>query len=229
MEIKVLDHGFVRLVEHMGNDDSIVRSARVSYGEGTKTKRDDEKLIRYLIKHKHTSPLESVQFTFHVSVPIFIARQWHRHRSWSYNEVSGRYSKLSNNFYIPEYSRIQAQDGKNRQASAEQLDPETQYLAVKSIRRACEDAYRVYENLLDSGVSREIARIILPLNTYTEFYASVNLHNLFHFLGLRLENGAQSEIREYSKAIVDIIREIVPVSVRAWEELVLNESSSTLR
>jgi len=215
-EIAVLDQGFVRLVEAMGSDASVVRAARVSYGEGTKTLREDAALIDYLMRHRHTSPFEMVEFTFHVRAPIFVARQWFRHRTASYNEVSGRYSVLEERLYRPATWR--AQDEVNRQGSRDaRVDPEADRLLEESYR----SAYRAYRGLLERGVAREEARVVLPLGLYTEFYFKQDLHNLFHFLKLRLDPHAQFEIREYARAIAEIVKARVPLAWAAFEEHVL--------
>ncbi|MCK5833706.1 FAD-dependent thymidylate synthase [bacterium] len=217
-KIKVLDKGFIRLVDYLGDDDRIVQAARVSYGKGTTTLRRDTQLIRYLYENQHTSPFEQVTFTFHIKLPIFVARQWIRHRTARLNEVSGRYSVLPEDYYIPDTSRICEQDNINRQGSGEQLPPEIQTQTVKTIDEACKRAFNTYTKLLEDGVSREIARIVLPLNTYTEWYWQMDLHNLFHFLKLRLDIHAQWEIRQYAKIIASIVEQVVPISYKAFED-----------
>jgi len=215
-EVPVLDQGFVRLVEAMGSDQAIVRAARVSYGEGTKTVRQDAALIDYLMRHRHTSPFEMVEFTFHVRAPIFVARQWFRHRTASYNEISGRYSVLAERFYRPAAWR--SQDEANRQGSKGAFeDPE----ADRLLEEAYQKAYEAYRALLRRGVAREEARIALPLGLYTEFYFKQDLHNLFHFLKLRLSPDAQFEIRAYAQAIAEIVKGHVPMAWAAFEEHVL--------
>ncbi len=215
-EVAVLDQGFVRMVEMMGSDAAVVRAARVSYGEGTKTVREDAALIDYLMRHRHTSPFEMVEFTFHIRAPIFVARQWFRHRTASYNEISGRYSVLEERFYRPAAWR--RQDTVNRQGSkGGHKDPEADRLLEEAYRKA----YGTYQELLKRGVAREEARIVLPLGLYTEFYFKQDLHNLFHFLKLRLDPHAQFEIREYARAIAKIVRAKVPLSWAAFEEHVL--------
>ena len=216
-EYKVLDHGFVRLVDYMGGDDRIVQAARVSYGAGTKTVRDDTKLINYLMKHDHTSPFEQVVMTFHVKMPIFIARQWIRYRTARTNEISGRYSVLSNDFYIPERLPLQSNDNKQG-SSTESLSAELsgELLAKMSEDQKC--IYERYETLLENGVSREIARINLPLSLYTEMYWQMDLHNLFHFLKQRLDKHAQFEIRQYAETIAEIVEKVAPIAWNAFEE-----------
>ncbi len=215
-EIPVLDQGFVRLVETMGSDASIVRAARVSYGEGTKTVREDAALIDYLMRHRHTSPFEMVEFTFHVRAPIFVARQWFRHRTASANEVSGRYSILEERFYRPEAWRRPAEH--NKQGSKGRFLSED---ADRALAEAYRTAYAAYQSLLALGVAREEARIVLPVGLYTEFYWKQDLHNLFHFLKLRLDPHAQAEIRAYARAIAEIVKARVPLAWAAFEEHVL--------
>lgn len=219
MQVPVLDQGFVRLVEMMGSDAAIVRAARVSYGEGTKTVREDAALIDYLMRHRHTSPFEMVEFVFHVRAPIFVARQWFRHRTASYNEVSGRYSVLEPRFYRPATWRRQAKH--NRQGSEGALSPTEARLVERLYDENLALSYETYRQLLDVGVAREQARLVLPLALYTEFYVKQDLHNLFHFLKLRLAEDAQLEIREYAKAIAEIVKEKVPLAWAAFEEHVL--------
>jgi len=216
LEFKVLDHGFIKLVDSMGNDDSIVQSARVSYGEGTKAKRTDEKLIEYLWKNKHGTPFEMVVFKFHVKLPIFIARQWMRHRAGTFNEISARYSEMKDCFYIPKMERIQAQSKVNKQGSGEELSLAYKTLAYNTFMKVSNDCFTAYESLLDLGVSRESARTVLPVNLYTEFYWKVDLRNLLSFISLRSDSHAQFEIREYSDAIFKIIKDIVPIACKAY-------------
>ena len=226
---KVLDtKGFVKLVDSMPShfecpklmcDSAIVQAARVSYGEGLKDYESDKKLIEYLYKNKHTSPFEMVKFKFHVKAPIFIARQWFRHRMGNYNELSGRYSKLQDDFYFP--TKLQTQSKENKQLS----DNNTDLFENKEIKKLfysymdnCHDQYKKYEKLIELGVSREIARICLPQNLYTEFYWTIDLHNLFNFIKLRDSNNAQYEIKMYAKSIKEIIKQVCPVSVEAFDE-----------
>lgn len=221
---KVLDHGHVRLVDHVGSDLSIVRAARVSHDAAWRTGLDagkDEKLIRYLMNNAHNTPFEMVDFTFEVKLPIFVVRQWHRHRTWSYNEVSARYTELPAEFYVPDLDKIGKQDTKNHQSR----DMRTQHLAEYGLIQArnlyidkCKQAHEHYRFLLDRRWPRELARCVLPFSTYTKMFAKVDLHNLFHFLHERLASGAQYEIRVYAKAMLDLIKPIVPVAVEAWEE-----------
>ncbi len=212
--------GFVYYIDSMGDDISVVRNARVSYGnEYSKSLTDrDKKLIKYLLKNKHTSPLESVNFTFNIKCPLFIARQWMRHRTWSYNEVSRRYTSDNLEFYIPKEFRIQSSD--NKQMSTGKLldkEPSEEYSDV--IKMFCEDAVQIYESMIESGVAREIARGVLPQFLYTNFYATVDLHNLFHFLELRRHPHAQHEIQLYARAIENIIKDVVPFTYNTWNDL----------
>jgi thymidylate synthase (FAD) len=214
----VLDHGFVKLVDWMGGDAAVVQAARVSYGDGTKTVREDKALINYLMKNRHTSPFEQIQFKFHVSAPLFVFRQWHRHRTWSYNEVSARYSEMPDEFYIPEVSRITTQDTKNRQGSTDRPIKKAQE-ARALILAASTAAYGEYQKLLKMGVARETARAVLPVNLYSQMYASVSAHNLMGFLRLRLDPHAQYEIRCYAEAMLELARPVAPISFEAWAEL----------
>lgn len=219
-EIKVLDHGLVRLVDHMGNDLSIVRAARVSYDADWRTGDDagkDEKLISYLMKNHHTSPFEAVTFTFEVKAPLFVFRQWHRHRTWSYNEVSARYAELPEEFYVPELSDITHQSTSNKQMrTKEQHD--NALLMQSYMRKSMMDAFALYKELLAQGCPRELARSVLPCSTYSRMFATVDLHNLFHFLRLRLHEHAQKEIRVYAEAMLELVEPIVPYAVAAFKE-----------
>lgn len=217
---QVLDHGLVRLVDHMGNDLSIVRAARVSYDADWRTGEDegkDEKLISYLLKNHHTSPFEAVTFTFEVKAPLFVFRQWHRHRTWSYNEVSARYSELPEEFYVPELSDITHQSTSNKQMRTnEQHD--NALLMQSYMRKSMMDAFALYKELLAQGCPRELARSVLPSSTYSRMFATVDLHNLFHFLRLRLHEHAQKEIRVYAKAMLELVEPVVPYAVAAFKE-----------
>jgi thymidylate synthase (FAD) len=215
-QANVLDHGFVRLVDVMGNDSSIVQAARVSYGAGTKSVRDDEALINYLLGHWHTTPFEMPVIRLHIKCPIFVARQWFRHRMASYNEESARYSEMSECWYTP--AQFRAQDTVNKQGSAGTLgDGDFQFMAQKLYRESHELAWETYQQLLSFGVAREQARAVLPLSMYTEFYVQMNLHNLLHFLRLRLDSHAQYEIRVYAEKIAEIVKLWVPVTWKAFE------------
>jgi thymidylate synthase (FAD) len=215
--IKVLDHGHVRLIEHMGNDTSIVRNARVSYDAPPRLDGSDEKLIHYLVKNRHTSPFEAVQFTFDIKCPIFVARQWHRHRTWAYNEVSARYAELPAEFYVPAVEAITTQGTGNKQMRTTEQHAEAETLQT-IISISCHNAFLIYNRMLEMGCPRELARGVLPLNTYTHYFGTVDLHNLFHFLRLRLHEHAQMEIRVYAEAMLELITPIVPVAVAAFKE-----------
>jgi thymidylate synthase (FAD) len=215
--IKCLDHGFVRLVGSMGNDLSIVRSARVSYDADWRAgsdKESDTKLIRYLWKNKHTTPFESVELQFEVKAPIFVLRQWHRHRTWSYNELSARYRVLPAEYYIPDPEVVGEQSQINKQARRLFRNDWGQGV----YKAACEKSYLAYLDLLEGGWPRELARAVLPAAMYSHMFAKVNLHNLFHFLTLRSHAHAQYEIRIYAEAMLELITPIVPVAVQAWKE-----------
>lgn len=216
--INVLDHGFVKLVDFMGSDDAIVQAARVSHGAGTKTKRTDEGLIRYLVKNRHTTPLEMVVLKFHVRLPIFVARQWIRHRMGSFNEISARYSILPADFYIPESSAVLGQDTTgNRQGRAGQLALGTSEQFRTDLRSHSVAGYAQYMRHLDAGVARELARCFLPLNIYTEWYWKVDLHNLMGFLSLRTDSHAQWEIQQYANTILELASPVAPAAFDAWE------------
>jgi thymidylate synthase (FAD) len=219
--MNVLDHGHVRLFESMGSDLSVVRNARVSYDAEWRTGEDagkDEKLIRYLLKNRHTSPFEAVVFTFDIKCPMFIARQWHRHRTWSYNEVSARYSELPAEFYVPDLEQIGTQSQSHKQARDIKENPYGEF-AIEAIRGSAHAAFALYQELLAKSIPREIARSVLPLNTYTHFFGTVDLHNLFHFLELRLHPHAQWEIRQYAAAMLELITPVVPICVAAFKEI----------
>ncbi|MBS3968411.1 MAG: FAD-dependent thymidylate synthase [Truepera sp.] len=219
-EFKVLDHGFVRLVDYLGGDARIVQAARVSYGEGTKTVREDKALIDYLLRNRHTSPFEQVVFTFHVKLPIFVARQWLRHRTARLNEVSGRYSVMRDEFYLPHPGAVRRQSGKNRQGGDEKEVPEApEIIALLKAEQA--RAYASYQGLLGQEIARELARMNLPLSLYTEMYWQIDLHNLFHFLRLRLDWHAQYEIRAYGETIAKIVQAVCPMAYEAFEEHLL--------
>lgn len=225
-EFKVLDHGFVRLVDYYGDDSRIVSSARVSYS-GTKQLRGDVTLIDYLLRNDHTSPFEQVVFTFHLKMPIFVARQWVRHRTGRMNEISGRYSVMKEEFYIPERNEFCVQSTDNRQGRGEVIGDEEYKIANKAFEDAYKNAYDSYKKLLDLGVAKEIARSVLPLGLYTEFYWQMDLHNLLHFLALRLDGHAQLEIRHYAEVIYDIVKLICPLTMKAFEKHTLNSKKFT--
>ena len=216
-EFPVLDKGFVRLVDYFGGDQRIVQSARVSYGEGTKTVSQDGALIDYLLRHQHTSPFEQVVMTFHVKMPIFVARQWVRHRTGRMNEVSGRYSVMKEEFYVPELDKVSPQSKDNKQGRAtEAFDEAEAQKVVDNLVAGQKAAYENYSELLEDGVARELARVNLPLSLYTEFYWEMDLHNLFHFLKLRLDSHAQYEIRVYAEVMLEMCKKVAPMATESF-------------
>jgi thymidylate synthase (FAD) len=222
-EYKVLDHGFVRLVDYMGNDSAIVQAARVSYGEGTKKLLEDRGLIRYLMRHRHTTPFEMVEFKFHVKLPIFVARQWIRHRSANVNEYSGRYSVMKEEFYLPRPEDVQTQSDRNKQGRSDQEVPrELQQKFIDGLAKLQREAYGQYQEALDQEIARELARINLPLSLYTEWYWKIDLHNLFHFLRLRLDDHAQMEIRQYAVVMAEMVQTVCPLAYEAFTDYQLN-------
>ena len=201
----------------MGNDLSVVRSARVSYNAEPREDGSDDKLIRYLWKNRHTSPFESVSFTFEVKAPIFVFRQWHRHRTWKFNEVSARYTELPNEFYIPEAQHITTQHSSNKQMRTDEQHERAD--DFRELMRSQNDvAFDLYQYMIGEGCPRELARSVLPVATYSKMFATVDLHNLFHFLQLRLHEHAQYEIRVYAEAMKELIQPVVPVCVAAFDE-----------
>jgi thymidylate synthase (FAD) len=221
-EFPVLDKGFVRLVDYMGSDDRIVQSARVSYGSGTKSYRQDQGLIDYLLRNEHTSPFEQVVLTFHAKMPIFVARQWVRHRTARLNEISGRYSVMKDEFYLPAGKDIAFQSEDNKQGrQSEAVDPELQERISKDLEDRQSQAYKAYSELIDRGLARELARINLPLSLYTEWYWQIDLHNLFHFLRLRLDPHAQYEIRAYAEAMLEIAEAVAPMATKSFRDHLL--------
>ncbi|MDR0600022.1 MAG: FAD-dependent thymidylate synthase [Treponema sp.] len=221
-EFPVLDKGFVRLIDYLGGDERVVQSARVSYGEGTKTCREDAALIDYLLRNGHTSPFEQVVLTFHVKLPIFVARQWIRHRTARLNEISGRYSVLKDDFYVPAPEDLALQSADNKQGrSSVPLDSAGAERIRASLEEDQKRAYDAYAGLISGGLARELARINLPLSLYTEWYWQIDLHNLFHFLDLRLDSHAQKEIRLYAQVLFTIAKKIAPRCCASFEEHVL--------
>lgn len=222
-EFKVLDKGFVRLVDYLGGDNRIVQAARVSYGEGTKSYREDAGLIDYLMRHEHTSPFEQVLLTFHVKLPIFVARQWIRHRTARVNEISGRYSIMKDDFYVPAAEDLAAQSADNKQGRADEpMAAEQARSVLELLERGQKVAYADYSRLVDEGLAREIARINLPLSLYTEWYWQIDLHNLFRFLMLRLDSHAQKEIRLYARTMLEITRAVAPKATESFERHTLS-------
>lgn len=220
-EIKVLDKGFVRLVDYMGGDERIVQSARVSYGAGTKSFRQDRGLIHYLIRNQHTSPFEQVQLTFHTKMPIFVARQWVRHRTARLNEISGRYSVMRDEFYLPSPETVCTQSENNKQGRGQALPADEANAIIESMAAAQMRLYSDYEQYLEQGVARELARANLPVSLYTEWYWQIDLHNLFHFLHLRMDAHAQYEIRVYAEAMAKCAKAVAPLAYEAFEEHIL--------
>ncbi len=231
----VLDHGFIRVVDYMGDDSSIVQAARVSYGRGTKQSLQDKGLINYLLRHRHTTPFEMCDIKFHIKLPIFVARQWIRHRTASVNEYSARYSILGKEFYLPEKANLASQSKQNKQGRSADMVPDD--VAGKVLDTLKQDAINAYDhyvemmneddkgNILDEnnvGITRELARMNLTLNYYTEWYWKINLHNLMHFVALRADSHAQYEIRVYAQVMLDIIKAWVPYTYEALENHVIN-------
>ena len=229
-EIPVHDHGMVALVDAMPRlvpegqtaDFAIVQAARVSYGAGTKKVNEDRGLIRYLMRHWHSTPFEMVEMKFHCVMPIFIARQWVRHRTANINEYSARYSVVRDRFYKPDRADLQAQSSTNRQGRGEQLEDATADAFLGHLDEIEKDSYAKYESFIDQGVARETARMALPVNVYTEWYWKCDLHNIFRFLRLRLDPHAQKEIRDYAQAMYDLLKPICPVACEAFEDYQLN-------
>jgi thymidylate synthase (FAD) len=221
-EYPCLDHGFVRLIDYMGSDQAIVQAARVSYGKGTKQVHQDRGLIRYLMRHQHTTPFEMVEFKFHCKLPIFVARQWIRHRTASVNEYSLRYSEAQNEFYVPDPAVIRKQSETNRQGrSGESVPEELQEQALDIFKQHTQQLWNDYQKLEQMEIARELARINLPVSLYTEWYWKINLHNLLHFLKLRLDPTAQYEIRVYAEAIAEIVKIAAPITWEAFEDFML--------
>lgn len=228
--IPVLDHGFVRVIDYMGDDSAIVQAARVSYGRGTRKVSEDAGLVRYLMRHRHSTPFEMCEIKFHVKLPIFVARQWIRHRTANVNEYSARYSILDREFYVPAPEQLAAQSATNRQGRGEVLEGEQARHVLDLLRAEAEGAYAVYLDLLNEdgdgnaldpdrpGLARELARMNLSLNFYTQWYWKIDLHNLFHFLSLRADAHAQYEIRVYAEAMLDVVRRWVPAAHEAFRE-----------
>ena len=226
--IDCLDKGFVRLIDVMGDDAAIVQAARVSYGSGTKKVLEDRGLIRYLLRHAHTTPFEMVEFKFHVKLPIFVARQWIRHRTANVNEYSGRYSEMKDEFYTPNPNDIRPQSVLNKQGRSEETLPDGMAeQAANAFKAGQDEAYAQYQEFLEQGIAREIARINLPVSNYTEWYWKIDLHNLFRFLRLRIDSHAQYEIRVFAEAIAELVKPFVPHAWEAFEDYVLNAHRMT--
>jgi len=225
--VPVLDHGFVRVIDYMGDDAAIVQAARVSYGAGTRHARDDTGLIRYLMRYRHSTPFEMCEIKLHVKLPIFVARQWIRHRTANVNEYSARYSILDREFYTPAPEHLAAQSTSNAQGRGPSpLPPEEAARVLALLREDASRAYDHYEAMLSTegqtGLARELARMTLPASIYTQWYWKVDLHNLFHFLHLRADPHAQYEIRAYAEAICELVRTWVPAAYAAFEDYRLN-------
>jgi thymidylate synthase (FAD) len=228
--VPVLDHGFVRVVDYMGDDAAIVQAARVSYGAGTRHVREDEGLIRYLMRHRHTTPFEMCEIKFHVKLPVFVARQWIRHRTANVNEYSARYSVLDREFYVPAPQHLAAQSTSNRQGRGDVLEGAEAERAMRWLREDAMQAFDHYEAMLNEdesaagfdpegqGLARELARMNLPLSTYTQWYWKCDLHNLFHFLALRADSHAQYEIRAYADVMLDMVKRWVPMAYQAFAD-----------
>jgi thymidylate synthase (FAD) len=217
-EIRVLDKGFVRMVDYLGGDQRIVQAARVSYGAGTKSFRQDRALIHYLLRNDHTSPFEQVILTFHTKMPIFVARQWVRHRTARLNEISGRYSVMRDEFYVPSPDHVKVQSTTNRQGSGDAVPLEEALEIIGRMEQEQKDLYSRYEGYLSQDVARELARINLPLSLYTEWYWQIDLHNLFHFIRLRADAHAQYQIRVYAEALGQCAQAVAPLAYEAFEE-----------
>jgi thymidylate synthase (FAD) len=226
--LPVLDRGFIRVVDYLGDDGAIVQAARVSYGRGTRQVSDDRGLINYLMRHRHSTPFEMCELKLHVKLPLFVARQWIRHRTANVNEHSARYSIIEDAFYIPAAEQLAGQSQTNRQGRAAPLDPAAAEAVRVAIRTHGERAYALYRELLNEepdgrpldperpGLARELARMVLPLNTYTEWYWKVDLHNLLHFVSLRADPHAQHEIRAYAEVLQDVLTCWVPLTYAAF-------------
>lgn len=234
LEYKILDHGFIRVIDYMGGDSSIVQAARVSYGKGTKKSNQDRGLIRYLMKHRHTTPFEMCELKLHIKLPIFIARQWIRHRTANVNEYSARYSLLEKEFYVP--NEVAEQSTQNNQGRSSIIGGQQAIDNINLIRDFSTEAYSKYQELMNiddvgeikdpnrKGVARELSRMVLPTNYYTQWYWKIDLHNLLHFISLRADSHAQYEIRAYAEKIAEIVKLWVPYSYEAFEDYVLNST-----
>ena len=228
--LPVLDHGFVRVIDYMGDDGAIVQAARVSYGRGTRKVREDQGLINYLMRHRHSTPFEMCEIKYHVKLPIFVARQWIRHRTANVNEYSARYSILDNEFYLPAPEHLAAQSESNRQGRGDVLSPKDAQRVLGLLKDDAERSYKHYQELLNVtddgkpmdddqvGLARELARMNLSLNFYTQWYWKVDLHNLLHFLSLRADPHAQYEIRVYADVMLETVKAWVPAAFNAFQE-----------
>ena len=219
--IKCLDKGFVRLVDSMGGDNAIVQAARVSYGKGTSKLSQDRGLIRYLMRHRHSTPFEMVEFKFHCKMPIFVARQWVRHRTANINEYSLRYSEARDEFYYPDPKHIQFQSALNKQGRMGEVTPELKLKVQNYFKEISERSFEIYSELNQAGIARELARSILPVNLYTEWYWKNDLHNLLHFIGLRSDSHAQYEIRVFSDAMAESVKAVAPFAWEAYQDYII--------
>lgn len=220
--IKCLDKGFVRLVDSMGGDNAIVQAARVSYGKGTSKVSQDRGLIRYLMRHRHTTPFEMVEFKYHCKMPIFVARQWVRHRTANINEYSLRYSEARDEFYYPDPENIQFQNALNKQGRLGEVSDDLKKKVSKYFKEISDRSFEIYSELNSAGVARELARAVLPVNLYTEWYWKNDLHNLLHFIGLRSDNHAQYEIRVFSDAMAKSVKKVAPFAWEAYQDYVVS-------
>ena len=228
--LPVLDHGFVRVLDYMGDDGAVVQAARVSYGKGTRKVMEDQGLINYLMRHRHSTPFEMCEIKYHVKLPIFVARQWIRHRTANVNEYSARYSILDREFYVPEPEHLAAQATSNRQGRGEVLTGDDNARVLNLLREDAERNYAHYQEMLNlddngdvlddsrTGLARELARMNLSLNYYSQWYWKIDLHNLLHFLSLRADAHAQFEIREYADVMMDTVKKWVPQTFSAFED-----------
>ncbi|NBX02920.1 MAG: FAD-dependent thymidylate synthase [Alphaproteobacteria bacterium] len=226
--VPVLDHGFVRVIDYMGTDSAIVQAARVSYGAGTKKVNEDAGLINYLLRHRHTTPFEMCEIKFHIKLPIFIARQWIRHRTANVNEYSGRYSIMDKEFYIPAPEQLASQSKQNHQGRGDVLEGAEAQRVLEILKADSVNAYAHYEEMLNSneegdvtdpnksGLARELARMNLPVNFYTQWYWKIDLHNLLHFLALRADAHAQYEIRMYANVMLEMVKAWLPITYQAF-------------
>ena len=219
--IKCLDKGFVRLVDSMGGDDAIVQAARVSYGKGTSKVSQDRGLIRYLMRHRHSTPFEMVEFKFHCKMPIFVARQWVRHRTANINEYSLRYSEARDEFYYPDPENIQFQSALNKQGRMGEVPEDLKQKVKDYFKEISERSFAIYAELNEAGIARELARSVLPVNLYTEWYWKNDLHNLLHFIGLRSDSHAQYEIRVFSDAMAESVKAVAPFAWEAYQDYVV--------
>ena len=222
-EYPCLDHGFVRLVDYMGNDAAIVQAARVSYGKGTKSISEDKKLLRYMMRHGHSSPFEMVELKFHAKMPIFVARQWVRYRTANLNEYSMRYSNPVEEAFVPDLGDIRLQSTTNKQGRAkEKLSPKISQKIASAINDHNEESFKLYNQFNGEDIARELARTVLPVGTYTEWYWKNDLKNTFHFLNQWLDPHAQPEIRVYAEAIANIVKQVTPTAYESFEDYILN-------